>query len=333
MNKRILITGGCGFLGSHVVEHILKNTDWEIVVLDRLDISGTLERIYDIEIFKENEHRFHFVYHDLKAPINDYIAKAMGHIDYVLHLAASTHVDRSIEDPVSFIQDNVVGTANLFDYFRKLDKDDNFTILNFSTDEVFGPCIGREGHKENEAFHPNNPYAASKVGQVAVGQAFYETYKLPVITTFTMNLFGERQYPEKLIPKTIRSVQNQEPMPIFAEMVDGKMKAVGSRFWIHARNVAAVILFLFNKGVVGEAYNIVGEKELTNLEIAELVASTVGKPLITNFVDVDKTRPGHDLRYALDGTKLKELGWEEPMSIEEGLKKTVEWTLKNPKWL
>lgn len=387
--KRILITGGAGFIGHHMIDYFLQKTDHELIILDRLDMSGNLNRLTDLDSFKEKSERVSFIWHDLKASINDQVAKAIGQVDDVIHLAASSHVDRSIEDPVSFAMDNVVGTTNLLDWARKggmktdkegwhyllskdskhadqepkeqirrelIDLEDNTGMIikvdndmalvskyngtekylgkfiNFSTDEVFGPAEVGHDHKENEQHLPSNPYSASKSGQGAMGYAFYITYGLPVITTYTMNNFGERQHPEKLIPKAIQSIIEQKEMPIFAEVENGETKAVGSRFWLHSWNTASAIDFILNNGVVGESYNIVGFDELTNLEVCEKISEILGKPLIPKFVDFHKTRPGHDRRYSLDGTKLAELGWKPELSFEEGMKKVVEFTVANKKW-
>ncbi len=342
--KRILVTGGAGFLGSHVVEGLLKNTDWGVVILDRLDLSGNLRRLTDIDIWEQQKHRVKFIWWDLKAEINEHVDREIGFIDFVWHLAGSTHVDRAIKDPMSFVMDNVVGTTNLLLWAKKRGENLETRLkqfINFSTDEVFGPAPKGYAHKENDPHRSSNPYAASKAGAVDMGYSFYITYideithepLIPLITTHTMNIFGEKQHPEKLIPKAIRMVQEQKPMPIFAEWKDGKMVAVGSRFWIHAREVFNALLFINDKGTIGEFYNIIGFDELTNLEVAEMVADAVGKPLIPDFVDFHSSRPGHDVRYALDGTKLKELGWSPTESIKELLTKTVQWTINNPQWL
>lgn len=330
--KKILITGGAGFIGHHMVEAILKDTDWKIVILDRLDCSGNLNRLTDISIWEKNKNRVKFVWHDLKSEINPFIEKEIGEVDYIVHLASSTHVDRSIEDPLSFVMDNVVGTCNLLNFARKTPNLKK--IINFSTDEVAGPAPAGVFFKENSPHKPSNPYAASKGGQVDLGYSFYVTYKLPVITTFTMNNFGERQHPEKLIPKAIRNILAGTPMPIFSALDEnGKLKAVGSRCWLHCRNTSSAVLFLLENGKPGEEYNIIGGGEYTNLKICEMIADVIGKPLIPNFIDFHSSRPGHDIRYALDGSKIRELGWKPPMSVEESLKKTVEWTIKNDKWL
>ncbi|HEY4512260.1 MAG TPA: GDP-mannose 4,6-dehydratase [Candidatus Paceibacterota bacterium] len=329
--KKVLITGGAGFIGHHLVDYILEKTDWEIVSLDRLDMSGNLNRLADLPTWNAQKNRVKIIWHDLKATLNEFTVKAIGEVDYIIHLAASSHVDRSIEDPLSFIMDNVVGTTNLLNYARTLKSLKKF--INFSTDEVFGPASLGYAHKETDSHRPSNPYSASKSGQGAIGYSFFITYSLPVITTYTMNNFGERQHPEKLIPKTIRSVLNGTPMPIFSEFnSEGKLVAVGSRYWLHCKNTASAVLFLLEKGVGGEEYNVIGFDEMTNLQIAEKVAAIIGKPLITDYVDFHGTRPGHDMRYALDGTKMKNLGWKPEVTFEESLKNTVLFAVNNPNW-
>lgn len=329
--KRVLITGAAGFIGHHLLDYLLQKTDWDFVLLDRLDVSGDLGRVRDMPSYEKNKDRLQFEWHDLKAPIGESLSKRLGDPHYIIHLAASSHVDRSIEDPLLFAMDNVIGTVNILNFARTSKNLEKF--INFSTDEVFGPAPEGHAHSEDEPHRPSNPYSASKSGQEAFGYAFYITYGLPVITTHTMNNFGERQHPEKLVPKTIRSVIRGEPMPIFAKLnKKGKLEAVGSRFWIHCINTASAVLFLLKHGKPGESYNIIGFDELTNLEIAEKVAKIIGKPLIPKFVDFHAVRPGHDRRYALSGEKLKKMGWKPEVSFEESLKRVVNFTLQNPKW-
>lgn len=328
---RVLITGAAGFIGHHLVDYLLQKTDWELVLLDRLDTAGTLDRIAQLSSFQAARTRVSYIWHDLKAPIGTHAARRIGDVGHIIHLAASSHVDRSIEDPVSFAMDNVVGTANLLQYARTLPSLKSF--LNFSTDEVFGPAPEGHAHGEDEPHRPSNPYSASKSGQEAFGYAFFVTYGLPVITTHTMNNFGERQHPEKLVPKTIRSVLRGEPMPIFATLgKDGKLEAIGSRFWIHAWNTASAIRFLLEQGNPGENYNIIGFDEFTNLAMAEKVAEIIGKPLIPEFVDFHAVRPGHDRRYALDGMKMEKMGWKPELSFGESLEHTVRFTIDNSEW-
>lgn len=323
--KRVLITGAAGFIGHHMVDRILRTTDWRITIIDRLDESGNLNRLAEVGAAKNP--RVEFVYHDLRAPLNDQLCSQIGEHDYILHLAAATHVDRSIDDPMSFVLDNVVATTNMLDFARKVQCD---LFLNFSTDEVFGPAPVGTAYKEDDRYNAGNPYSATKAGAVQMGVAYHNTYGLPVITTHTMNVIGYRQHPEKYVPMCVSKINAGQVVTIHANK--DKTKA-GSRFYIDAKNVADGVMFILDRGKVGEKYNIVGEKELDNLELASLVAGAVHKPLRHEMVDFHSNRPGHDLRYALDGSKLAKLGWTPPCSIEDSVYDIVEWTLAHPKWL
>ncbi|MBI2140925.1 GDP-mannose 4,6-dehydratase [Candidatus Woesearchaeota archaeon] len=325
---RVLITGGAGFIGHHLVEGVLKETDWEIVIMDRLDVSGSLERLRDISIWEREKHRVKFIWWDLKAPVNQIAANQIGKLDYIWHLAASSHVDRSIQDPLSFVMDNVVGTCNILNFAREIKGLKLF--IYFSTDEVFGPAPEGVLYKEWDRYKSGNPYAATKAGAEELCVAFENTYKLPIIVTHTMNCFGERQHPEKFIPMCIRKILNGETVTIHSDKTKTKS---GSRFYIHARNVGEALLFLTKKCQIGEKYNLVGEREVSNLDLAKFIAKVVGKELKYEMVDFHSSRPGHDLRYALDGTKLKELGFEYPKTFEESMAKTVKWTLEHKEWL
>jgi dTDP-glucose 4,6-dehydratase len=325
--KRILLTGGAGFIGHHIVEGILKDTEWEIVILDRLDVSGNPERLKDIEIWEKEKYRVKFIWWDLKSAVNDQIQEEIGRVDYIWHLAASSHVDRSIADPMSFVMDNVVGTTNLLLYAKKIQPD---RIIYFSTDEVFGPMEGNAPFKEWDRYKSSNPYAASKAGGEEIAYSFYNTYKLPIVITHTMNVFGERQHSEKFVPMTIKKVLNGGVVTIHAD----KAKIIsGSRFWIHARNVCKALQFINEKGQIGDKYNVVGEREVSNLEMAQFIAGVIGKPLKYEMVDFHSSRPGHDLRYGLDGAKLKSVGFKYPKNFEESLTKTIQWYLKHQEWI
>ncbi len=329
MVKKVLMTGGSGFIGHHLCEHILKETDWEIVCMDRLDCSGTLHRLH--EVLESHNHwksRVSFVFHDLKAEINSFTASQIGRVDYILHLAAGSHVDRSIEDPMSFVMDNVVGTTNLLNYARSLDSLE--LLVNFSTDEVFGPAPEGVKYKEWDRYDSTNPYSGSKAGAEEMCLAFANTYKLPLVITHCMNVFGERQHPEKFIPMCVNRALTGEKVYIHASP-EGQP---GRRHYIHARNTSAAVLFLMQgKWEQREKYNIVGEKEVDNLQMAQFIAGVVGKPLNYELLDFHSSRPGHDLRYALDGGKMESLGWSLPINFEDSLEKTIRWTLENNRWL
>jgi len=346
--RTILITGGAGFIGSHVVDYYLTNTDYNLVLLDRLDTSGNQNRLASLPSWTPgNIQRVKFVWHDLKAEINDLVSAQIGKVDDIIHLAAASHVDRSIADPMAFVMDNVVGTTNLLIWAKNRGmKIDGHTLkhtgkfINFSTDEVFGPAAPGHNHKEDEAHYPSNPYSGSKSGQGAMGYSFYVTYGLPVITTYTMNNYGQYQHPEKLIPKAISTIIKGEEMPIFAELKDGILQAVGSRFWLHARDTSNAIEFILRNGTPGQSYNVVGDVEKSNLEVCQEIEKAIQDycdytdikhdyKLKPNYVDFHSTRPGHDRRYALDGSKLAALGWKQTISFGDGIRETVEWYLKN----
>ena len=338
MSKRALITGGAGFIAHHLVSQILKNTDWEVVTLDRLDFSGNLNRLHDVlqDFSPADRARVKVVYHDLKAAVNPLIAADIGKVDYVLHLAAGSHVDRSIEFPLEFVMDNVVATCNILDYARGLDHLERFVY--FGTDEVFGPAPDGILYEENDRYNSTNPYSASKAGGEELAVAFQTTYKMPIYITHTMNVFGQRQHPEKYIPMCIKRVRDGETITIHS---DPTKTIPGSRHYIHAEDVADALLFLLEQPTIEETnwggakcpkFNIVGARELNNLELAQMIALAQDKDLNYELVDFHSARPGHDLRYALSGEKMKQMGWE-PKPIEERVKEVVKWTLDNPRWI
>ena len=330
MSKKIIITGGNGFIGHHIVEHFLRNTDWDIDIIDRMTYASFgYDRLKDVQCYDDKRIR-HFA-HDFIMPITDCLLKELGDANFIIHLGAETHVDKSIEDAYPFVLSNVVGTLQILEFARKCTKLEK--MIYFSTDEIFGPAdvhLVPNGFKEWDAYNSTNPYSASKAGGEELCLAYANTHKVPVLITHTMNVFGERQHPEKFIPMTIRKVRNDEEVIIHA---DPSKTVPGSRFWIHARNVAQAISFLLEKGKVRDKYNIVGEKEVNNLDMARHIAGTLGKSLRYRMVDFHSSRPGHDLRYGLDGTKLRSMGFEYPRSFEESLSKTILWSCANPKWM
>lgn len=331
--KKILVTAGCSFIGHHFVDYILKNTDWEITSLERLSFSGNLNRLTELNSYWANPQRVRVVHHDLRSSINDLVAKDLGDPHYIVHFAASTHVDRAIKDPTPFYMDNVIGTSNLIEYAKKTKNLEKMIV--FSTDEVLGPAPKGVYFKEDAPHNPTNDYSASKSGQEKVAQAAFNTHKFPVIITRTLNNFGERQHPEKFLPKTIKSISEGKPMPMYAtvDSVSGEVKEVSSRVWMHAGNTADGVFFVLQHGKPGEIYHIIGFDEYDIITLANKVAKIMGKPLIPKYVGFYGIRPGHDLRYSLDGTKMKDMGWTPPINFEESLKQTIDFSLKNPKWL
>ena len=342
MSKTVLITGGAGFIAHHVIDKILKETDWHIVSLDRLDISGNLNRLHDMlqdHDPRDVARRLRIIFHDLKAEVNSQIVADIGHVDIVLHLAAGSHVDRSITYPMEFVQDNVVGTVNMLDYARKhMPNLERFVY--FSTDEIYGIAPAGVAYKEYDRYNSTNPYSASKAAAEEFCVAYENTYKMPIVVTHTMNVFGERQHPEKFIPATIQKVRDGETVVIHA---DPSRTVAGSRMYIHAKDVAEGLMFILNlkdyqhTGDYGHAhcpkFNLVGTEEIDNLTLAQMIAAAVGKELKYEMTDFHTSRPGHDMRYALDGGLLASLGWEPKIKLSERIKGMVDWTLEHERWL
>ena len=338
--KKILITGGAGFIAHHIIAHIIKNTDWEIVTLDRLDLSGNLNRLHEIldEFSVKDKQRLKIVFHDLKAEINSQIKNEIGYPDIILHLAAASHVDRSIIYPMEFVLDNVVGTVNLLDFARSLKNLEKFAY--FSTDEIFGNAPEGVSYKEYDRYNSTNPYSASKASAEEFCVAYENTYKLPIVITHTMNVFGERQHPEKFIPMTIQRVRDSEKVFIHANKE--KTKA-GSRHYIHALDVADGLMFILglknykHEGDFGNAkcpkFNLVGPEEINNLDLAQKIAEVQKRELIYELIDNHSSRPGHDLRYSLSPNLLKSLGWEPKIKLSKRIEEVVDWSLNNKRWL
>ena len=342
MVKNVLITGGAGFISHHLIYYLIKNTNWNIVSLDRLDYSGNLNRLDNIlsNFSIEEKSRVKVVFHDLKSEINPWIKKELGDIDIILHLAAGSHVDRSIDYPLEFVLDNVVGTANILEYARFINDSKGLDrFIYFSTDEVFGPAPIGIDYKENDRYNSTNPYSASKAGGEELAVAYENTYALPVYITHTMNVFGERQHPEKFIPMCIKKIRDGEKVTIHSD----KTKTIpGTRHYIHAEDVAEAVYFLLTQNIeididFGGAkcpkFNIVGREEINNLELAQLIADSQEKELNYQMVDFHSSRPGHDLRYSLSGKKMKKLGWQPSIKLTDRIKQVVKWSLINSNWI
>ena len=257
MAKKILITGGAGFVGHHCVEHVLKNTDWDVLVIDSLNYAGSLNRITETESFDPK--RVKFIWHDLQAPISEMTHGMIGKLDYLVHFAAESHVDKSLENSIPFVSSNVLGTAHLMEYLKH-NQPQCRTVI-FSTDEVFGAAPEGVYYKEDDRFKPSNPYSAAKAGEEMIAFSFAHAFGLPIFITRSMNIIGERQHPEKFLPKIIRSIQSNQKIMLHGRGVDDQ----SSRCWIHARNVADGVMFLLDRGEKEQFYHIVGE-ERTVLE-------------------------------------------------------------------
>lgn len=337
---RVLLTGAAGFVGSHALRHILATTDWDVVCPVTFAHRGKADRIrLAMDDMPHAAERVHVIRCDLAAPISTQTGAAFGEIDYVLNFASESHVDRSITHPGPFIQNNIALITNLLDWCRT--RPEIQGIVQVSTDEVYGPAPQGYAHVEWDTIRPSNPYSASKAAQESVCFAYWRTYDLPIIITNTMNIVGETQDPEKFVPMVMSRLLADEPVPVHGSRTAGGQWAAGSRYYLHARNQADGVLFALRQGAprysegATEPFrlHIVGEREVTNDEMVGLLADALGVEAIIEWVDFHSTRPGHDLRYALDGTLAHTLGWKPVVPLEESLRRTVEWTLAHPEWL
>ncbi len=340
--KNVLLTGGGGFIGGHTFAHIMHNTDWHVTIIDSFRHKGKTDRITEmLESHPDWRERLAVITHDLKAPFSPQLIERIGPVNYIINMASESHVDRSITDPRDFIENNVHLTLTMLEYARVLAlqlKSPLEKFIQISTDEVYGPAPDGHNHKEGEPHKPSNPYSASKAAQEDICYAYWRTYNLPIAITNTMNIIGEMQDPEKFLPMLIKGIKAGRIVTIHAN-ADGSK--IGSRFYLHARNQADALIFLlkgadftlYDAGNDIDRFNVVGEYEINNLELAQKVAKILDKELHHELVDFHSSRPGHDLRYALDGSKLAALGWKAPLSFDDSLKNTVEWTIDHPEWL
>ncbi|MCX7696313.1 MAG: dTDP-glucose 4,6-dehydratase [Bacteroidales bacterium] len=332
MNKCIVITGGAGFIGSHVVRHFVKSyPDWTIVNLDALTYAGNLENLKDIEHYSN--------YHFEKIDIRNFEAVFQVLSNYqptgIIHLAAESHVDRSILNPIEFVQTNVIGTVNLLNAVLHIWKN-NFEGKKFyhiSTDEVYG-SLGETGYfTEKTPYDPRSPYSASKASSDHFVRAYFHTYGLPVIISNCSNNYGPYQFPEKLIPLMINNIIHKKPLPVYG-------KGENIRDWIYVEDHVEAIDLIFFKGKIGETYNIGGNNEWKNIELVKLLCKLMDEKLgrqpgeSEQLITFVKDRAGHDLRYAIDASKIKqELGWFPKTPFNKGLQLTIDWYLANEEWL
>jgi len=332
MQKTILITGGAGFIGSHVVRRMVNRyPEYQIVNLDALTYAGNLENLKDVE----NLPNYQFV----KGDITDgaFVQKLFQeyHFDGVLHLAAESHVDRSISNPMEFIMTNIVGTVNLLNAAREIWKDDysGKRFYHISTDEVYGSLGATGFFTETTAYDPKSPYSASKASSDHLVRAYHNTYGLPIVISNCSNNYGPNQFPEKLIPLAINNIKNNKPIPIYG-------KGENIRDWLYVEDHARAIDLIFHEGKQGDTYNIGGNNEWTNIDLIRALCKVMDKKLerepgtSEKLITYVKDRAGDDLRYAIDSSKLmKELDWKPSLQFEEGIEKTVDWYLENQEWM
>ncbi len=316
--KNILLTGGAGFIGSNFINYILdEHNDYNIINLDKLTYAGNLENL----VTSERKKNYRFVKGDITNAelVNSLFQKY--DINYVINFAAESHVDRSILDSEIFFRSNVLGTNVLLEAARKFNVE---KFVQISTDEVYG-SLGTEGlFTEDTPIHPNSPYSASKASADMMAMAFYHTYGLPVVITRCSNNYGPFQFPEKLIPLMIINSLNGKKLPVYGD-------GMNIRDWIYVIDHNKAIERVFEKGMIGEVYNIGASTEMPNIEIIKLILNKLGKS--EDMIDFVKDRPGHDRRYAIDSSKIKnELGWEPLFSFEEAISKTIEWYIDNKNW-
>lgn len=354
MVKRLLLTGISGSIGVHFLAHIMHNTDWDVVGIDSFRHKGLSDRLH--EVVKDHPDwngRWSVITHDLTAPISEMTKKKIGHIDYIISMASLSDVYDSIENPVPFVQNNVNLVLNMLEYARSLSPQTGISyngqqvtesqeglkaFIQISTDEVYGPTDGKTGLKEWSPILPSNPYAGSKACQEALAIAYWRTYNVPIIITNTMNNFGEMQSSAKYPVMVQKKIEGGDTVTIH-----GKEGEIGSRSYIHSRNFADAVLFILKNlppyihtpDTVDrpDRYNITGDRQLDNLELAQLTAELMGEELKYELQDSQFSRPGHDKHYGLDGEKLREKGWSSPVSFEKSLLETIKWQRENPLWL
>jgi len=332
MKKTILITGGAGFIGSHVVRlFVNKYPEYNIVNLDALTYAGNLENLKDVE----KKPNYSFVKVDITdaQSVNELFAKHK--FDGVIHLAAESHVDRSITNPMAFIQTNVVGTAVLLNAARQIWKDnyEGKLFYHISTDEVYGSLEHGGFFTETTPYDPKSPYSASKASSDHLVRAYHNTYKMPVVISNCSNNYGANQFPEKLIPLTINNIKNMRNIPVYG-------KGENVRDWLFVEDHAAAIDVIYHKAKVGETYNIGGNNEWTNIALVHKLCEIMDRELnreagtSASLITFVTDRAGHDLRYAIDSSKLqRELGWSPSLTFEQGIEITVKWYLKNEEWM
>lgn len=333
VTPRVLLTGAAGFLGSHCLRLLLEQTDWHLVCPVTFQHRGLPERL-SATVPDDAWGRVSIVKCDLSAQINDTTRAKIGPIDYVINYASESHVNRSLADPVPFVRNNVDIALSMLE-FARIAKPKIF--VQISTDEVYGSAPDGYAHVEWDPIIPSSPYSASKAAQEAIAISYWRAYNVPVVFVNCMNLIGEMQDPEKYVSMIINRVLGGEKVTVHVGP-DGRL---GARFYMHARVLADAVLFLIHRGEVAvldhetarpDRWNVVGDRELDNLQLAQMIADLLDRKLVYELVDYNIERPGHDRRYALDGGKLAAAGWVPPVTFEESLRELVDWATKNPLW-
>lgn len=337
--KRLLLTGIGGSIGAHFLAHIMKNTDWDVVGVDSFRHKGWTDRVK--VCFDDHPDwipRTTIITHDITAPFSPLTKKKIGHIDYIISMASLSDVEASIQDPVPFIKNNVDLVINLLEYAREIKPE---VFIQISTDEVYGAVSSKydDLRKEWDAIVPSNPYAASKACQEAIAISYWRTYGVPLIITNTMNNFAEMQSAAKYPVIVQKKVAKGETLEIHGS----ETGEIGSRSYIHSRNFADAVLFILKnlpphmheaeKADKPDRYNIAGDIQLDNLELAQTIARLMGKELKYELVSFHSTRPGHDPHYGLNMEKLKKAGWKQPINFEDSLKNVIDWQTQNPEWI
>lgn len=336
MAKRLLLTGIGGSAGCHFFRHIMQNTDWEVVGIDSFRHKGLWDRLeVMLRAHPEDRDRLQVITQDLRSPISDLTRRKIGHVDYILNVAALSDVHASLQTPRPFIEGNIEIALTMLDYARATGCE---VFVQFSTDEVFGPTDGKSMHGEWDPIVPSNPYSASKAGQDAAAISYWRSYGVPLIITHSMNMVGEMQSSAKFPAIIQRNIRARKPITIH-----GSPGNVGSRVYIHSRNTADALLYILKKvcpnqhvdGTVDKParFNIVGDRQVNNEELVWFIAKCIGEDPIIRYEDSSVTRPGHDAHYGLDDACLHNIGWKQPVPFEESMRNVVKWQQEHPEWL
>lgn len=335
--KVVLLTGIGGSIGVHCLSQICKNTDWNVVGIDSFRHKGWCDRVAThLKNHPQDVPRVKIITHDLVAPFSELTKKKIGKVDYIINMASLSDVEASIVEPVPFVQNNISLVLNVLEFAREVKPQ---VFIQISTDEVLGPTTGKnDGYVEWSPIVPSNPYAASKAAQEAIAISYWRTYNVPLIITNTMNNFSEMQSSSKFPVMIQKAIARDEEI-----IIHGDNDGIGSRSYIHSQNFCNALVFLLKNTIPylhqsgqvdrPDRYHIAGDKQVDNLELAQMIARLMGRTLKYKIVNFHQTRSGHDKHYGLNDDKIKKLGWSSPVSFEESLKNTIEWQSKNPLWI